>query len=284
MRPGVPDSRQQAAAMIEETLQRARFALQAQSYAEVEALTGVILKKHPGHVEATKVLASALLTASRTRDAIAPLEKAARNSRDPECETLLAIVLRKTGDNEGALLWLKRAIKRQPPFAAAFHELGFVYGSLRRHDEAIATLRAGITVAPMMIELHLQLAALYQSLNDSANAGKCFADALDINPGNTEALYGLGETLIERRDYAAAAELFRRHLFANPTDAQARISLGNCLLNLGQPDDAYACLRAASARGPQHYSKALKVTVGSGHGRFWLRPSAAAKFFKGEKA
>jgi tetratricopeptide (TPR) repeat protein len=281
MRPGIPDSRQQAAAAIEETLRRARFALQAEAYAEVEALTGEILKRYPGHVEATKVLASALLSASRTREAITPLEKAARNSRDPECETLLAIALRKTGDNDGALLWLKRAIKRQPPFAAAFHELGFVYSSLKRHDEAVATLRAGIAVAPMMIELHLQLGALFQSLNDSVNAGQCFAQALDINSGNTEALYGLGETLIERRDYAAAADLFRRHLFANPSDAQARISLGTCLLNLGQPDDAFACLRAASARGPQHYAKALKVAVGSGHGRFWLKPSAAAKFFKG---
>jgi tetratricopeptide (TPR) repeat protein len=155
---------------------------------------------------------------------------------------------------------------------------------MRRHEEAIATLRAGIAAAPMMIELPLQLGALYQSLNDSINAGQCFAQALEINPGNTEAIYGLGETLIERRDYAGAAELFRRQLIDNPSDAQARISLGNCLLNLRQPEDAFACLRAASARGPQHYGKALKVTVTSGHGRFWLRPSAAAKFFKGEKA
>ena len=45
-----------------------------------------------------------------------------------------------------------------------------------------------------------------------------------------------------------------------------------------------ACLRAATSRGPQFYGKALKVTLSSGHGRFWLRPSAAAKFFKGESA
>ena len=77
---------------------------------------------------------------------------------------------------------------------------------------------------------------------------------------------------------------FGHAIAADPDDAAARIGLGNCLLNLGQADIAYACLRAATARGPQFYGKALKIAVSSAHGRFWLKPSAAAKFFRGEKA
>ena len=48
----------------------------------------------------------------KAEDAVPPLEKAARASRDPEIETQLAIALRQAGDTDKALLWLKRAIKR----------------------------------------------------------------------------------------------------------------------------------------------------------------------------
>jgi hypothetical protein len=43
---------------------------------------------------------------------------------------------------------------------------------------------------------------------------------------------------------------------------------------------AYACLRAASAHGAGPYGLALRALAGSSRGRFWLRPSAAAKFLK----
>ncbi len=86
---------------------------------------------------------------------------------------------------------------------------------------------------------------------------------------------------MDEGQYAQAAELFRRALAANPDDTLARMALGKCLLETGQADAAYACLRAASAGGSEYYGKALKVLLSSGHGRFWLRPSGAAKFLKG---
>jgi len=86
---------------------------------------------------------------------------------------------------------------------------------------------------------------------------------------------------MDQGEYAQAAELFRRALATNSDDTLARIGLGNCLLELGQHDPAYACLRAASSRSSEFYGKALRATLSSGHGRFWLRPSSAAKFFKG---
>jgi tetratricopeptide (TPR) repeat protein len=88
---------------------------------------------------------------------------------------------------------------------------------------------------------------------------------------------------MDEGDYAQAAELFRRAIAANPDDTLARIGLGNCLLELGQADTGYACMRAASVRGSEFYGKALRATLQSGHGRFWLRPSGAAKFLKGER-
>jgi hypothetical protein len=61
---------------------------------------------------------------------------------------------------------------------------------------------------------------------------------------------------------------------------RARLDLGHCLLELGRFDEAVACLRGMVAASPKLYGKALTALVSAGHGRFWLRPSAAAAFLK----
>jgi tetratricopeptide (TPR) repeat protein len=282
MRSGVPNDRQQRAAANAETLRRAQFAVQNDHPAEAERLAGEILKTSPGDAEATKVLGYALMMRGRGGDAAGVLEKAARSGRDPELETQLAIALRQAGRPDEALPWLKRAIKRKPPFLAAFHEYGLALKALQRYDEAIDVLKQGLEAAPMMVEMATQLGRVYEAVNDRANARKYFAQAHAVNPRQPEALHALGAALMDDHEFAQAAELYRHALTEDPADAAARIGLGNCLLNLGQADAAFACLRAATARGPQFYGKALKIAASSPRGRFWLRPSAAAKFFKGE--
>jgi tetratricopeptide (TPR) repeat protein len=133
----------------------------------------------------------------------------------------------------------------------------------------------------MMTEMPIQLGFVCYAINDRANAGSAFARALSINPVHPEAIQGLGMVLMDERQYAQAAELFRRALAVDPDDTLARIALGDCLLEIGQADAAFACLRAASSRGAEFYGKVLRVLLSSGHGRFWLSPSSAAKFLKG---
>ena len=279
MANGTQNERQRAQA---EMLQRARLAVQNDRPADAERLAGEILAANSGHLAATKLLGYALLMQGRADEAVDPLEKAARSSRDPEAETQLAIALRQAGDSEKALIWLKRAVKRTPPFPAAFHELGFVLHSLGRSAEAIDVLRQGIAIAPMMTDMAIQLGFVCYAINDRANAGAAFAHALSINPAHPEAVQGLGTVLMDQGDFARAAELFRGALSANADDTVARIALGKCLLELGDTEAGLACMRAAGARGAEFYGKAIAALLSSGHGRFWLRPSSAAKFLKGE--
>lgn len=277
--PSGPNERQRAQV---EALQRARIAIQNDRAADAERLACEILGTNSGQLEAIKILGYALVMQGRAAEAVDPLEKAARPSRDPEVETQLAIALRQAGDSDKALIWLKRAIKRMPPFAPAFHELGYLLHSLGRSDEAIDVLKQGIAVAPMMTEMAVQLGFVCYAIYDRANAGRAFAHALSVNPAQPEAIQGLGTVLMDDGDYVQAAELFRRALADNPDDTLARIALGKCLLELGETETGYACLRAASVRGAELYGKVIGVLLSSGHGRFWLRPSSAAKFLKGE--
>jgi len=267
----------------DEALRRAQFAITHQAPAEAERLAADILKADPAHLEATKIRGYALLMLGRAADAIEPLEKLADARNDPRDETQLAVALRQIGRREDAVTWLNRATARNPPFAPAFHELGFVLSSLQRYGEAIAVLKRGLDVAPTA-EIALHLGYAHNAIGERTPARKYFTQALAIDPRSLEALHAMGTALMDERDFAQAAGLFRRALKANPADAAARIQIGVCLLSLGDTDGAYASLRAAAAQGPQFFGKALKVAVSSGRGRFWLHPSEAAQFFKNEKS
>ncbi len=165
-----------------DALQRARSALDSQRPHEAQRICEDVLKANPRHAQALHIFGCALLMQGRSQDAIAPLETAARELRDPEVDTLFAIALRQAGRPEDALSRLKRATKRRPPYATAFHELGYLLFSLERYDEAIAALHRGLEIAPMMPELSIQLGYVSLKLRKCADAKLAFARALEISP------------------------------------------------------------------------------------------------------
>jgi tetratricopeptide (TPR) repeat protein len=267
-----------------DALQQAKVALSAERPQDAQRIAETILRTNPRHGEALYVLGCALVMQDRAADALAPLEDAARELRDAETDTMLAIALRQAGRQDDALSRLKRAIKRQPPYAGAFHELGFLLSSLKRHDEAIEALRRGLLIAPMMPELSIQLGYVYLRLRDCAEAKLAFARALEISPGALDALFGMARAHQEAGETALAADYFRRYLRNRPDDAGTWLSLGHCLLELGQRDAGYECFRTAARGDQKRYGAALNSLVSSGRGRFWLRPSAAARFLRGSKS
>jgi tetratricopeptide (TPR) repeat protein len=119
------------------------LALNSDRLQDAERIADPILKVEPRHGQALQIRGCALLMQKRANDAIAPLQAAAQSLRDAETDTLLAMALRQSGRAEDALSRLKRTTKRQPPYAPAFHELGYLLMSLESYDEAIAALSAG---------------------------------------------------------------------------------------------------------------------------------------------
>jgi tetratricopeptide (TPR) repeat protein len=261
-------------------LQRAMAAIQNRRPDEAERIARELLSRDSRNPAALHVFGLALLAQQRPGEAIAPLEQAARGRPDPMIETHLAIALRQIGRGADALKWLEQATARQPAFAFAFHELGVLLFSQRRLPEAEAVLKRGLEVAPTMPELSVVLGGIFLDRADRANAKVAFARALANAPGHPGALYGLGTALMEDGEFAPAAERFQQALARDPNYAQARLGLGFCLLELDRADEAIACLRAVAKAAPAGFGMALRTLVTSGHGRFWLKPSAAAAFLR----
>lgn len=266
-----------------DALERALSALNSQRPHDAERIAADIVKRDAGHARALQILGVARLMQGRAQDAIAPLETAARGRRDAEIETQLAIALRQVGRHDDALPRLRRAVKQRPPYPPAFRELGALLFAREQYDEAIAVLKRGLEVAPMMPDLSIQLGYVLVQINDCAGAKAAFARALQISPHSSDALFGMAKTLRGAGEVRPAAEHFRRYLISAPGDQSAWLQLGHCLLDLGEIEAGYDCFRTAARGDSKCYGKALASLAASRRGRFWFRPSAAARFMQAAK-
>jgi tetratricopeptide (TPR) repeat protein len=189
-----------------DVLQRAMTALNGNHLNEAEQIARDVLNADRRNAKALYVLGSALLMQGRPQDAIAPLEDAARGRHDAQSDTMLAIALRQAGRAEDAYSRLKRTTKRQPPYAAAFLELGRLLASMERHDEAAEALMRGIGVAPMMPEMSIQLGYVLLRRRRFDDAKAAFARALAIVPDSADALFGIAQAHQENGESQAAAD------------------------------------------------------------------------------
>jgi tetratricopeptide (TPR) repeat protein len=272
-----------AARRADESLQRATFALNNRRPEEAEQIAGGVLKVEPRNAKALRILGYALLMQGRAAAAIATLEGAVRGGRhDPELETQLALAFRQAGRDDDALARLKRAIKRRPPYAPAFYELGCLLAAMKRHDEAIEALNRGLEVAPAMPELSIELGHVLLARREPAAAKIAFARALAVAPNSASALWGMGKAHQQVGEDPAAVGFFRQCLMQMPNDAGTWLNLGHSLLETGDTSAGYDCFRTAARGDHKRYYSALTTLVKSGRGRFWLKPSAANRFLRGE--
>ena len=265
-------------------LARAMFDLDNERPQDAERIAAEILKIDPHHARAQYILGCALTMQGRAGDAIAPLEAATRGHEDPVIDTMLAIALRQVGRHEDAVSRLKLATERRPPNATAFNELGYLLVLMGRYDEATDVLSRGLEIAPTMPQLSIQLGYAHLSRRDCANAKFAFARALDVSPCSHDALFGMAKAYQELGENEEAAAYFRRYLTNRPDDSGAWLNLGHCLLELGQPDAGYECFRRVARGDAKHYGDALTSLAAAARGRFWLRPSEAARFLRASQS
>jgi tetratricopeptide (TPR) repeat protein len=261
----------------DQALEQARLAIQHQRPGDAERLAADVLESDPANIGAAQALGTALLMQDRPGEAIAPLEMAARRSDDPVIETLFARALARAGRGDEAFDLLRRTTARRPAFALAFRELGDQLGAIGRFDEGVAVLESGLALLPDATVLRVGLGNLQLQRNDRTAARRLFLQVRAAEPGRHDALVGLGRVMALDGEHAAAAELYRRALELRPDDATTRIELGKSLLEMGDRQGGEATLRAV-AGGAGLAGPAIMALAATSHGRFFLRPSAAARF------
>ena len=134
----------------------------------------------------------------------------------------------------------KKALEIKPDFAPARNNLGAAYLAMKEWDAAIDCFKL-LTKNLLYATPHYPLANLgkaYYEKKDFAQAEKYYQEALKMEPGFVNALYGLGKTYLAMGKVQKAAEYFQLSVEAAPLLAEAHFDLANVNRLLGNREKA----------------------------------------------
>jgi tetratricopeptide (TPR) repeat protein len=267
---------------FEQALRQAVSMLQSGRMQEAEFLAADLLKRAPSQPRALQIYGYALLQQGKAKEAVAPLEQATQRSHDPEIATQYAMALYEADRSDEAIERFERLTGNERPYPPAFIIYGSLLTRLERRDAAIRLIKRGLALIPKHPELLTLLGENLLGRGERTDAIAALKEALVYAPKHADALFTLARELQVDGDFAQAAELFRRFLAVEPGGSAGHIGLGICLLELGEEQAAYESLRKAASISQKAFSETLAALLTSHRGRFWLRPSDAARFLRRE--
>ncbi|KJC47706.1 hypothetical protein UP06_11455 [Bradyrhizobium sp. LTSP857] len=260
------------------------MALRAKQFDVARQLATEALKSNRSDRNAVLILAHALIGLGRADEAVVPLEKAARRNSDPEIETLLGHALCNSRRSVDGIAQLRRTAGRRPPYLPAFQELAGQLANGGGVGDAIGIIADALALAPASIDLQLDLGRMHVRNNNRTEARRVLSAVRNAAPGRTDILTELAWAQLLDGAYADAADTYRHALGLRPDDALSRANLAICLMEMGERDGGEAALRSVFRGRPHMLGRAAFALAASSHGRFFFRPSAAAKFLDRERA
>lgn len=191
---------------------------------------------HP--LRALRTTAARILVAQR--DALSTRRQA---DLDAALNEYVAVQLFNADRAEG---WLNRG------------SLAFVLGRL---DEAETAYRRAVEREPGFAASYAQLADLYRVLGDEARAREVLAEGLAIQPAAAELHYALGLALTRAGEAQAALDAIEAAVEAAPDAPLFRYAHALALDALGRRSDALAALEALAGRFPSYRPALVALTT-----------------------
>ncbi|HVR71128.1 MAG TPA: sulfatase-like hydrolase/transferase [Vicinamibacteria bacterium] len=144
---------------------------------EARSLLDPVLEREPRHSEALLASGRLLVAEDRAREAIAPLERAAKAGRDPQRWVELARVHLSLGDPRGAQSAAARALQLNPVHPWALAVKGHALILEGRKEPGMAALHEALARRPRRAEAWLSLAAGFEAAGETAAAARCRREA-----------------------------------------------------------------------------------------------------------
>ena len=115
------------------------------------------------------------------------------NPRYPDAHHNLANIYRAQGKNEESIELYLRAIELNPALWQSHQNLGAIYYDLGEFDKSIEHNLKSIEINPQNLNGYLNLGVLYLQTGDKTKAEKYFSRVLHFDPENQMAQQGLLE-------------------------------------------------------------------------------------------
>ena len=218
------------------------------------------LKQQPNHAEALNNLGVALRRLDRHREALDAFRKAlAARDRYVEAANNIGLTLESMGDSAGAEQGYRHALLWRANYADAAINLGSLLRRLGRYAEALPQLQLALRVVPDSARAQGALAMVLSDLGRNDEAARHARAAVAQEPGAAAWWRVLGTIQRLQHQQEAAIASLRHALELGPGDNEAMLELALVLAECGEIDESRVLL--TKARAPTAFAARLRWTL-----------------------
>jgi len=205
--------------------------------------------------DAAKDLYTALAQIRRSANAdagISRLEKAIAAVRPANAEFYsdLADAHRHAGNSPAAIPYYREANSRDPEYWPAWHGLGLAMAATGDLNGSLAPLRRAVSASGGDSSVVRSLASVLTNMGRSADAIAALRDGVAAEPGSAELQNDLGTALFRAGDLTGAEASMREAVRLRPESAPIRVNLAGLLARRGPFEQAEFEFRAAIRNDP----------------------------------
>lgn len=176
------------------------------------------LKRHPGNIMATRLLAQVKLAKNDFAGAKGIAEDVKNASNSNLSELIEAEVLMRQGDDVNSLALLETAYKKMPEDMQTITAIVRVHLSKQRIDAAKAFLDTVLVGNPNNYDAKLLLAQVYDASNQPTKAQEIFTHIIALEPTRVEAYQQLASSYAKAGNLNAAKTVIENGLAAIPNN------------------------------------------------------------------
>jgi tetratricopeptide (TPR) repeat protein len=153
--------------------------------------------------------------------------------------------------------WAREAVRQDPGFLAAANTLAVIYSRAGHPAEAERALRFVLEREPDHLSALANLARLLESGGRHAEAAPLTARLAARQPHPPLWFFDRGREALERREFAAARDLFQRELRRQPQQHEVHFHLALAFAGLNDAESAARHLALAMVHSPTRGAQAL---------------------------
>jgi len=223
-------------------------------------LYGQVLRVDPCHADSLHLMGVAALQQSQQSKALDYLSRAIKqNDRVAAYHSNLGSVYRSLNRNQEAELCYLKAVKLKPEFFDARFNLGNLYFAQGNLAEAEISFRVVTKLQPKNVHGHYNLSLVFKRQRKFEEAISQFEKTLELNPQYKEARNNLGVVYLEMQLPEKALEVFQVLLDQSPGDANVLNNIANVHSQLDQPELAIEHFHQALAIDPSHHESLFNL-------------------------
>ncbi len=228
--------------------------LRQEDHARALPLFARVVAIDPQHLQARQLLAVCRAYTGQLAPAIQDLESLrAAAPRDENILFLLGFVYLKNQDSEKAQAIFRQMFEAAGPVRAGFL-LGRAYYEAAMFPQAEENFLEVLRLDPTFPGVHLELGKIYISLRRTDDAIRELGLVLKENPGDGDASYFLGALLVQGDRYAEGVPYLERAKTAKPDFWAPYFYLGKAKFQLDRAAEAVAPLQRAVKLSPDEAS------------------------------